>query len=89
VPAGEDAGNGERMGEVGVAADAELALVRLGREDEGGGDALDVLWLEVGAEQFLQFLELKALLALIELGGLRSGRGCGGMHGSPSSPGES
>jgi hypothetical protein len=70
VPAGEDAGHRQRVREVGVAADAELALVRLGREDGRRRRRARCPRPEVGAEQLPQLLELEGELSVDRLRGL-------------------
>jgi hypothetical protein len=51
VPAGEDLGDGDRMGDVGFAALAHLPGVGVGGEVVGGFDAAYVFGPEIGRDQ--------------------------------------
>ena len=57
VPVGDQLGDRHRMGDVGLAADAELPFVGTGREVVGGFDATDVFGPQIGGELGLQAFE--------------------------------
>jgi len=81
VPVGEDFRHRQRMGDVGLAGDAELPGVGVGAEVVGGFDALDVLRLQVLGEAGAEGAEIRrlrrALGAGIAIGGGRIERQAG------------